>query len=111
MPTEIVFAVYRPKAGNGPAVEAILRRHVPTLRRLGLATARPVVLVRSPTDGTYVEIFEWASNDAAQRAHHAPEVAALWGELGAVAEFAPLGALPDAARPFAHFQPVDGIVV
>jgi hypothetical protein len=109
MPSEVVIAVYRPHPGKSAQLEAILRRHVSTLRSLGLATARPVTLLKS-ADGSYLELFEWASSEAAQAAHDAPAVAALWEEMGTIADFPPLADLSETKRRFAHFSPVDGIV-
>jgi len=110
MATEVVIAVYRPRPGRAAELEAILRRHVSTLRSLGLVTSRPVSLLKSFTDGSYLEIFEWASGDAARAAHEAPEIASLWEAMGAIADFPPLADLAETKRPFAHFAPVDGIV-
>lgn len=106
---EVVFAVYRPKPGKDRELEAILARHVSTLRKEGLATNRPVTLVKSFTDGAYIEIFEWVSNEAAQRAHDSPAVGALWGEMAEVADFLPLAALAETKHPFSHFAAVDGV--
>ncbi|MCG3133583.1 MAG: hypothetical protein HMLKMBBP_00782 [Planctomycetes bacterium] len=110
MNDEMVIAAYRPKAGQDAAVLALIARHVPTLRAEGLATQRPVLLMRA-SDGTYLEIFEWkggtASSDAA---HHNPRVLAIWGPMHEACEFVSLGALPEAGHPFPHFKAVDGVV-
>jgi hypothetical protein len=106
---QVVIAVYRPKAGQGPALETILRRHVATLRAAGLVTSRPAMLLRSFVDGTYLEIFEWVSGEAAQRAHDIPAVAELWGSMGSIADFPPLADLSETRVRFAHFAPVDGV--
>ena len=110
MPCEVVFAAYRPKPGREPAVLEILKRHVPTLRRLGLATERPVVLIRSPGDGTLIEVFEWATSEASREAHTRPEVEAIWHALGEEAEFPALAEVAGAGLRFPHFEPVDGVV-
>ncbi len=107
---QIVIAAYRPKSGKAADLEIILRRHVPTLRSAGLVTERPVTLLKSFTDGTYLEIFEWVSGEAAEKAHDTPAVAAVWEAIGAIADFVPLSALPESARPFPHFAPVDAVV-
>lgn len=109
MPTETVIAAYRPKPGKDRDLEAVIRRHVPTLRRLGLATARPVVLLKSFVDGTYLEIFEWTDEHAAGKAHVAKDVQELWEAMGQVSDFVALQQLGEAARPFPHFRPVDGV--
>ena len=105
----IVIAIYNPKPGQAPALEEILAEHVPILRQEELATARPVVLLRS-TDGRYLEIFEWASPQAPERAHDNPRVKALWERIGKVAEVGRLVDLPCAHRSFPHFEPVEHVI-
>ena len=109
MTGQVVIALYRPKPGKDAAVETILRRHVPTLRAAGLATSRPVTLLKSFTDGTYLEIFEWVDGEAAQKAHVHPEVEKIWGALDDVASFVTIGQLAEAGSRFPHFRPVDGV--
>ena len=106
----VVIAVYNPKPGQEQALKEILAEHVPTLRREELATARPVVLLRS-ADGRYLEIFEWASEQSAEKAHDTPRVKALWARLEAVAEVGRLVDLPCAHRSFAHFESVDNVIL
>lgn len=102
---EIVFALYRPHPGKADQLMSIVRDHVPALQRLELATQRAPIACAAQ-DGTIVEIFEWADGEAAGRAHHHPEVAAIWERMGAIADFATLADLPEAKQPFAHFSPV-----
>lgn len=75
---EIVFTLYRPHAGKADARMTVVRRHHPTLTRLGLATTR---------------------------VHKRPDVAEIWEEIGAVADFVTLADLPEAKKPFPHFKP------
>ncbi len=105
----IVIAVYNPKPDQARALEEILAEHVPLLRREELATSRPVVLLRS-ADGRYLEIFEWASVQSAEKAHDNPRVKALWARLEAVAEVGCLVDLPCAHRSYPHFEPVDNVI-
>ncbi|HEX4197771.1 MAG TPA: hypothetical protein VHZ26_10040 [Caulobacteraceae bacterium] len=105
MTAQIVFALYRPHAGQDAALRRLIARHVPALRRLGLVTARPPVLARAG-DGTYVEIFEWVSETAARAAHDHAEIAEIWDAMEQIADFAALASLAEAQRPFTHFEPV-----
>ena len=107
---EVVIAVYRPKPGKAAELEAILKRHVPTLRAAGLVSDRPVTVLKSLVDGTYLELFEWVSAEAAEKAHESPAVMEVWNAMGGIVDFLPLTALSETARPFAHFAPVDGVV-
>lgn len=116
MAGQVVMALYRPherdpETGRSAALEAILAEHVPALRREGLASARPVLLLQSPADGTYVEIFEWLSAEAAEAAHRNATVIALWERIGAVARIRSLADLPDALRPFPQFRPIEDVVL
>lgn len=101
----IVICSYRAKPEKEAALKDLLLRHVPALRRLKLATDRPVIHARSK-DGTFLEIFEWASEEASRGAHDHPEVQRLWGEFADVCEFVPMSGLEELARPFAHFTPL-----
>lgn len=102
---QLVIACYRPHPGSEERLLELTRRHVPVLRRQGLATDRPVVAM-SAADGTIIEVFEWTSPEAIEKAHTNPAVLALWEEYSAVCEYLPLAALPEAQRPFAAFTPV-----
>lgn len=104
---EVVMASYRPRPGQDEALRALIARHVPRLRELGLATSRPVTLLRA-ADGTYVEIFEWFPG-AAQKAHSHPGVLEIWNAMGPVAEFVRLADLAESQRPFPHFRLVEGV--
>jgi hypothetical protein len=110
MPGEVVIAAYRPKPGQDKALEAVIARHVPTLRRLGLATRRPVVLLKSETDGIYLELFEWVDAAAAGKAHVSKDVGEVWEAFAKVSDFVALAQLAGAGKPFPHFRPVDGVV-
>ena len=109
MPGEIVTALYRPRPGKEGALRALLKRHVATLRAEGLATRRPVVLMRSRADRTYVEVFEWATAESAGEAHVNPRVAEIWKGMGEVCDMLTLADLKEATERFPHFEPVDGL--
>ena len=57
-------------------------------------------------DGTIVEVFEWLSAEAIDRAHANPAVQALWAEFVAACEYLPLANLPEAQQMFAEFEPL-----
>ena len=85
-----VIAVYKPKPGKQPALDAAVARHWPVLRSQGLVTARPAHIMRAG-DGTIVEVFEWLSPQAIEQAHHNAEVQKLWAEFFEACEFIPVG--------------------
>ena len=98
-----VFVVYRAKAGSEAALLDHIRRHVPLLQRLGLATVRAPFVMRG-AGGVLLEVFEWASEAASRRAHHEAEVQAAWARFAELCTFEALSSLPEAAKPFAHFE-------
>ena len=103
----LVIACYRPKPGQDAALRACVRDHVPTLRKLGLATSRPTVLLRA-ADGTLLELFEWTSAEAVERAHHDPAVGVIWGKFFEICDCVKLSDLAEAAEMFPHFEAMDG---
>jgi hypothetical protein len=87
------LVIYRPKKGNESGLEAILRKHGPTLRGSGLLTGEPVRLWRAidiqrqgETQSYFVETFQWRDEQASDIAHQLPEVMAVWETMGAYIE-------------------------
>ena len=77
-----VIVAYAPKPGMTDALLAAVRKHLQVLRAENLVTDRPAYVMRA-ADGTVVEIFEWQSNEAIEKAHSTPVVQALWAEFDA----------------------------
>jgi len=98
-----VIAGYRPKADQGPALHALVKRHWPALRQQALVSERSA-LVMQAADGSIVEVFEWLSPQSIERAHVNPVVQALWSEFAAVCDFVPVGQLAESARLFSEFE-------
>lgn len=105
MSTQVVFALYRPHPGKDAELRRLIAQHLPVLRRLELATERPAILVRAK-DGTYIEVFEWRTEESAKLAHEHPEVARVWEAMDQVAEFPALESLEEAKERFSHFEPI-----
>ncbi len=106
MSAQIVIATYKPHAGNDEALRDLIREHLPALRKYELVTDRPSMLMRAQ-DGTYLEIFEWASAAASDQAHHHPAIAKIWEGMGALGDMPTLSQLEETTRMFPHFEPVD----
>ena len=101
---DVVIVAYRPEPGCEAALLDLARDHVPHLRRLGLATARPSLVLQAQ-DGVLVEVFEWKPG-AMDAAHAHPEVLALWERYAAVCDHVPLATLAEATALFARFAPI-----
>ena len=102
---DMVIVAYRPKPGKEGELLALTRDHVPELRRLGLATDRTTLAMRSK-DGIIVEVFEW-QDGAINAAHTNPDVLAMWERYSAVCDYVPLHELPEASAMFAQFEPIE----
>jgi quinol monooxygenase YgiN len=98
-----VIAAYRPRPGKEQQLLAAVARHMPVLRAEGLISDRPAHVMRA-ADGTVIEVFEWLSTAAIERAHSSPAVQALWAEFGAACDYVPLAGLAEAQRIFSEFE-------
>ena len=103
MANEICIAIYRAKPGKEEALVDLIQGHVPLLQAEGLATDRAAIVMRSKSEGTFLEVFEWAAEDAAEKAHTHPKVGPYWGQMAEVANFMTLADLPEATSMFPHF--------
>ena len=102
---DMVLVSYRPKPGQEDALLALTLEHVPFLRRLGFATDRPALAMRSRT-GVVIEVFEWCDG-ALAKAHQNPAVLQMWERYAEVCDYTPLKELPETADLFAQFEPID----
>ncbi|WP_419729162.1 hypothetical protein [Lichenicola sp.] len=102
---DMVIVAFRAKSGCEPALLQLVRDHVPTLRRLGLATTRPA-LAMTGRDGVVIEVFAWQPGGIAI-AHTHSEILAMWQRFEAVSDHASLRELPETAELFAQFVPID----
>lgn len=100
---EVVIAMYRPHKGKLKELEPLVRKHFATLKEYGLTTDRESFIGRS-SDGSMLEIFEWATPEAAKKAHDHPAVAKIWEAMAEVCDFGTLKDLPEAESRFPHFQ-------
>jgi hypothetical protein len=98
-----VIAAYRAKPGCEKALDALMREHVPTLKRLGLVAETPTTTLRA-AEGEIVEIFAWKPG-AVEKAHRHPEVAALWRKFETVCDFIPVSEVSGCDQIFAPFAP------
>lgn len=103
---QFVIVAYRPREGKEARLLELVREHMPILRREGLVTDRPALVMRAE-DGTIVEVFEWRSAEAVERAHANEVVQAMWERFNEACEYESLANLEECSRPFSPFEPVD----
>lgn len=102
----MAMALYRPHPGKENELLEILKNHVSTLRKEGLVTDRPELLLQAQ-DGTYIELFEWVSEEAKNKAHELPAVMKdIWGKMMEIADFPSLSDLKESEMPFPGFKVV-----
>ena len=85
---QVVVCTFRVKIGREQDFIALLKRHWPTLRKLGLVQEQPrMALQGHDTDKTscFVEIFAWKDRGL-EVAHKHPEVLALWEPMEQMCE-------------------------
>lgn len=102
----IVIACYRPHPGKEAALEALMRTHLPALKSQGLVTDRPSIMMKAG-DGTIVEVFEWASQEAINNAHTNPVVLAMWEKYAACSEYVPAHSIAEMGHLFSNFTPFE----
>lgn len=99
---EVVIAVYRPKEGKTRELDVLVKKHFPILKEYGLTTGKDPFIGRS-SDGTILEVFEWANPEAAKKAHDHPAVAKIWEAMAVICDFGTLSQIPEAENRFPHF--------
>lgn len=99
----MVICVYQPKSGKEEELQALLGEQHSTLRSLELTT--DFVYYARAANGSWLELFEWVSEDHSRSAHDIPAVMEIWGCLSEVCDFKPLASLEEAKSPFSHFTP------
>jgi hypothetical protein len=102
----VVVVAYRPREGAEARLMELIRDHVPILRGEGLATDREPLVLKA-ADGTLLEIFEWSTAEAIDRAHSNPAVLAMWPKFAEVCDYTPLAGLDECRGLFATFDPVE----
>jgi hypothetical protein len=101
----ISVACYKPRPGCEEALLEMVRNHLPPLRAEGLVTDRLPIVMRTK-DGTIVEVFEWASQEAIDRAHKNPLVLDLWKRFEAVCWYETPSNLKEFQNMFSPFEPI-----
>lgn len=81
---------YWPVPGKESELQALVQKHWPTLRELGLCTDEPARIWRAKDKKServyFVEIFQWRDENASDVAHQTPEVMAVWEPMGPILE-------------------------
>jgi hypothetical protein len=84
------IVTYVPKAGKEAELLALVKKHEPALRKVGLVTEEPFRVwkaydIRKRRE-QFIEYFVWKDGNASDTAHQTPEVMAVWEPMGPVLE-------------------------
>jgi hypothetical protein len=98
--SQFAVAFYRPQAGKEDMLIDVIRQHFPVLLAEGLVTERLPYLTQAK-DGTVIEVFEWKSKAAREKAHRSEAVGRLWQKFFECAAFSSLSLIEEAHYPCA----------
>ena len=101
-----VIVGYKPKPGKEAALKELMKTHLPVLAKEGLVRNKESYIMEA-ADGTIVEVFEWLSEEAIEKAHTNPAVLEMWGKYGEVCDYIPVGNLAEIANLFSGFKPLN----
>lgn len=104
MDERIVIVCYKPKAGKKEALRQLMKEHLLILKQQGLVTERASIMMEAK-DGTIIEVFEWKSKSAIEKAHTNPVILEMWGKYAEACEYIPIGNIEEAANLFSDFSP------
>jgi hypothetical protein len=84
------IVTYVPKKGKEAELLALVKKHEPALRKIGLVTDEPFRLWKAydirKQRQQYIEYFVWKDGNASDVAHQSPEIMAIWEPMGPVLE-------------------------
>ncbi len=106
----VVLAVYRVAEKSQPDFFRVVSEKRTYFGKAGYTTSRSPVFLRSSANREFlIDIFEWASEEAIEKAHSDPIVLRYWSEMENLWIDGGLGLaqLPESDEQFAGFEPVE----
>jgi hypothetical protein len=84
------IVTYVPKPGKEEELLALVKKHEPALRSVGLCTDEPFKVWKAfdirKKRVAFIEYFQWKDGNSSDVAHQTPEVMAVWEPMGPVLE-------------------------
>lgn len=105
MTSRIVIIAYKPKPSMENELKVLVLGHYPKLQEQGLVTDRIPIIMQSQ-DGTIIEVFEWKSSEAIQRAHTNEAVGQMWMQFNKACDYIPIGQVAESSNLFADYSPI-----
>ncbi len=106
----VVLAVYRVAEKVQAEFFQVVKDKREYFLKAGLMTARVPIFLRSSGNPEFlIDIFEWASAEAIERAHSDPVVQRMWARMAElwIDGGLHLSQLPESDESFAGFEPVE----
>jgi len=104
--TQISIACYQPKEGKADELKALVKEHLPVLYGQQLVTDRKAIVMQA-SNGTIIEVFEWVSDEAIEKAHGNAAVQALWKRFNELCDYVAPGTLEECQHIFSGFRALD----
>jgi hypothetical protein len=104
--TRITIACYQPKEGKGEELKALVKEHLPILLGQQLVTNRKAIIMEAK-NGTIIEVFEWLSDEAIEKAHSNTAVLALWARFNELCDYVAPVTMDECQSVFSGFRAVD----
>jgi hypothetical protein len=98
----VAVACYKPKPGRDAELLELVWNRLPILSAEGLVTDREPIIMKC-ADGTIVEVFEWESPAAIERAHKNSAALDLWKQFEEVSDYVIPASIAEFQTLFAHF--------
>ena len=99
----IAIGAYRVHQGNEEIFLEVLRQDLATMRDEGLISDWPGMILKAGP-GVFLQIVEWADDDAPARSSGNERVMAVWTKKRTLAEYLSLSQVPGAERLFPSFE-------
>jgi hypothetical protein len=84
------IVTYVPKQGKEEELLALVKKHEPALRKVGLASPEPFRVWKAydirKQRVAFIEFFQWKDGTSSDVAHQTPEVMAVWEPMGPILE-------------------------
>jgi len=102
----IAVVGYKPKKGQAATLRKLMESHISVLKKEDLVTERDSIVMEAQ-NGTIIEVFEWKSQEAIEKAHSNRNVIAMWDEYAEVCDYVPVASIPETSKLFSEFKPVN----
>jgi hypothetical protein len=84
------IVTYLPVPGKEAELLALVKKHEPALRAVGLVTDEPFRVWKAmdvrKNRVSFIEYFQWKDGTSSDTAHQLPEIMAVWEPMGPVLE-------------------------